>query len=236
MTRDLDAVLASIDGALADGELPDAMRWSPEPEQIDDAGDPYAEDQGLPLLLTARRGGIRYGRAPTDREWAIGGRAAGLGDTSPVQQDADRERALDRLAAGLDVPRHLLDGPSPPEHARARCLIEPVFGGHAARSELEALCRAMNATPEQRERLEAWTRDAAERLGVIVEDLLRALAPAMTDLGRQLDDVYGKLREAGIVPEEPPGDPRTRALWLRQHRGTGPDRQVQHRPRPRRIG
>lgn len=41
MSRDLDAVLSSIDGALADAEFPDAMRWSPEPETVDDAPEPF---------------------------------------------------------------------------------------------------------------------------------------------------------------------------------------------------
>lgn len=141
--------------------------------------------------------------------------------------------------------------------------------------DLDALRQAMNATPEQRERLVEVAEDLAptsrefllvqggspaaltlaaqlddpevrarlegqfQQLAAwanrAVEDLVRALAPAMTEFGRQLNDMYGKLREAGILPEEPPGDPRARALWLRQHRGTGPDRQVQHRPRPRSI-
>jgi hypothetical protein len=38
--EDLDSTLAAIDGALADAEFPDAMRWSPEPETID-APEPY---------------------------------------------------------------------------------------------------------------------------------------------------------------------------------------------------
>jgi len=29
-------------------------------------------------------------------------------------------------------------------------------------------------------------------------------------------------REAGFVPEEAPTDPRARALWMKQHRNTGP--------------
>lgn len=90
MSRDLDAVLASIDGALADEEFPDAMRWSPEPEAVDDARAPfdgetvwvgpeersstYDEtldyDPALPIstrnfpLIPTRRGGIRFPRPP----------------------------------------------------------------------------------------------------------------------------------------------------------------------------
>lgn len=29
-------------------------------------------------------------------------------------------------------------------------------------------------------------------------------------------------RDAGLVPEEPPTDPRARAIWMKQHRNTGP--------------
>jgi hypothetical protein len=57
-----------------------------------------------------------------------------------------------------------------------------------------------------------------------VNAVFEALAPAFEQLGRTL---------GGLLPEQPPVDPVERALWLRQHRGTGPDRQVQHRPRPR---
>lgn len=79
-----DAVLASIDGALADAEFPDAMRWSPEPETVDDAPVPYdgdlvwqppqryepgdwvrEYDRDHPIpWMTTRRGGIRYGQTP----------------------------------------------------------------------------------------------------------------------------------------------------------------------------
>jgi hypothetical protein len=41
VTRDLGPILAAIDGALADDEFPDAMRWSPEPETVDDARAPF---------------------------------------------------------------------------------------------------------------------------------------------------------------------------------------------------
>lgn len=38
-----------------------------------------------------------------------------------------------------------------------------------------------------------------------------------------LKDLHRVLREAGVLPDEPPkDDARARALWLRQHRNTGP--------------
>jgi hypothetical protein len=45
---DLDAVLAGIDGALADPELPDGMRWSPDPEQATATGVPF-DGEVVPL-------------------------------------------------------------------------------------------------------------------------------------------------------------------------------------------
>ncbi|GAA3404999.1 hypothetical protein [Pseudarthrobacter polychromogenes] len=38
-------------------------------------------------------------------------------------------------------------------------------------------------------------------------------------------------REAGLVPEEPPTDPRARALWMKQHRNHGPEQPKNWRKR-----
>jgi hypothetical protein len=71
-----DAVLAAIDGALADEALPDGMRWSPEPEKVTDAAvnlydgecvpippQAYEQPEDFPLIPT-RRGGIRNPSLP----------------------------------------------------------------------------------------------------------------------------------------------------------------------------
>jgi hypothetical protein len=86
-----DAILASIDGALADEGLRDGMRWSPEPEKVIDAPEPFDgslvwqppqsyEDAGTSLSgslsdaepphdlaqylpqISVRRGGVQYRR------------------------------------------------------------------------------------------------------------------------------------------------------------------------------
>jgi hypothetical protein len=89
--------------------------------------------------------------------------------------------------------------------------------------------------PEVRARLEEGVRQLAEAIGATVEAAARALAEAIEAYRPLVESTYATLRDAGVLPEVPPEDPRERALWLRQHRGTGPDRQVQHARRPRRI-
>lgn len=115
-----------------------------------------------------------------------------------------------------------------PEQERYLYLVQG--GSPAARMIAAAL-----DDPEQRARLEAWARETAERIGAFVDDLVRALVPALAEWNRQIEPLVAQLREAGLLPEVPPEDPRARALWLRQHRGTGPSRQVQHERRPRRV-
>lgn len=47
-------------------------------------------------------------------------------------------------------------------------------------------------------------------------------------------DLQARLRDAGLIPEEPPADPRDRALLARRHRSTGPPRPAAgHARRPR---
>jgi hypothetical protein len=74
-------------------------------------------------------------------------------------------------------------------------------------------------------------RETCRQIGQSFADLVEALNPVMQKLGETL----AQLRPPGSPP--PPAlrttDPRAYALALRQHRGTGPDRQVQHKPRPR---
>ncbi len=154
MSRDLDTVLASIEGALADAEFPDAMRWSPEPERVEHAGVPYTENS-WPLL--------------------------------PIFDRSD------------------------------------AFGAFSAEYSRDL----------QRRQAEA-ARQAFDTLGEYLRSWSEACSEACRSASEQLTGWHKALREADVLPAEPPTDPRARALWLRQHRNTGPDRQVQHRPRPRR--
>lgn len=83
MTRDLDAVLASIDGALADEAMPDGMRWSPAPEKVTDAAVNLYDGECVPI--------------PPQRHEQIGGFPV-----IPARLPADRPR----LAPYLLVEEH----------------------------------------------------------------------------------------------------------------------------------
>lgn len=87
---------------------------------------------------------------------------------------------------------------------------------------------------------------AAEQVAALRE----ALRPAFETFARQIEAVGGSLAKAveairpallddSRIPPTPRSlrdtDPRAYALELRRTRGTGPDRQVQHRPPPRRL-
>ncbi len=199
MTGDLDAVLASIDGALADDELPDAMRWSPEPERVEDAGAPYAEDRGFPVIPT-RRGGVRF---TVPEGWTP---PRGLAPSVVIVDDPIVWRPL-----------------SLPEATRLALQAE------RSREEYERNLQA----------LRELFAPAAEQLGRLVESLRQIAAESGLRFA-ELVDAIGKLGANPHAPIPPPRrlrdeDPRAYALALRQSRWTGPDRQVQHRPRPRRV-
>lgn len=64
-----------------------------------------------------------------------------------------------------------------------------------------------------------------------VRRLMQQFAEAITTTHGQVQQL---LRSAGAIPEEPPTDPRERALWARRHRSTGPSRPAAgHARRPR---
>ncbi|MFC6090856.1 hypothetical protein [Saccharothrix lopnurensis] len=61
-----------------------------------------------------------------------------------------------------------------------------------------------------------------------VEATARVIGPVMADAFRMAVRALDQL--APLLHDQPPTEPRARALWLRQHRGTGPQRQ-QRAPR-----
>lgn len=64
-----------------------------------------------------------------------------------------------------------------------------------------------------------------------VRRLMRQFTEAVTATHGQVQQL---LRSAGVLPEEPPSDPRERALWARRNRSTGPPRPAAgHTRRPR---
>jgi hypothetical protein len=76
------------------------------------------------------------------------------------------------------------------------------------------------------------TPEQAEVLRKAFEDLGRSVRKSLEQLGPVVTRLREDLREAGVLPEVPPEDPKAKALWLRQHRNTGPERRgPQHRRR-----
>jgi hypothetical protein len=83
----------------------------------------------------------------------------------------------------------------------------------------------------------------AEHLGEHLSDFIAMVLRAVRAFGEYLGEhivqaiartepVSQQLEAAGVLEQQPPADPAARALWLRQHRNTGPTQ----RPRaPRRI-
>jgi hypothetical protein len=227
VTRDLDAVLASIDGALADDEFPDAMRWSPEPETVD-APEPYDGDlvwqpeqryeQAGPILT------LPAGYRPA-RPWTEQANADPLGDLIRATE-ALRRRGVDPVTRR----------PTPYRwggHENARCEVRPVFGGlpvdHLIVDELFLV------DPAHRAEVAARREEEARRIVRQLGEWFAGVAEAVSSTVEQIGKAF-----AAIVPRpEPPRtlretDPRAYALQLRQSRGTGPDRQVQRQHRPRR--
>jgi hypothetical protein len=90
--------------------------------------------------------------------------------------------------------------------------------------------------PEFRAELEASVRRFAEQLGQAIRPAIEQVLQQARALGEWVEQNRQVLVDAGALPAVPPEDPRARALWLRRHRGTGPDRQLQHRRPPRRLG
>lgn len=82
--------------------------------------------------------------------------------------------------------------------------------------------------------LEQWSTAVA-----VAAEGIEALRPAILAVARSLGQWYDEatkpLVDAGLLPDGPPDDVRGRALWLAQHRSTGPDNApVTERRRPRR--
>lgn len=74
------------------------------------------------------------------------------------------------------------------------------------------------------------------RFGDLLRNVIDAFGPAFAKLGQAMQDATRHLRDLGLALDEPPDDVRARALWLRQHRNTGPSRDLVHQHRPRTHG
>lgn len=66
--------------------------------------------------------------------------------------------------------------------------------------------------------------ESVVRLTRAVDDAMVTMKRTLTEVGRVASRVGVTLRDAGLLPDEPPTDPRKRALWARRNRSTGPAR------------
>jgi hypothetical protein len=64
---------------------------------------------------------------------------------------------------------------------------------------------------------------------------LEAIRPGLTKLGEDLQRILAQCAPTAgdLWVDTSPNDPRAHALWLRQHRNTGPSRDLTHQRRPR---
>ncbi|MDP5182160.1 hypothetical protein QOZ88_05885 [Blastococcus sp. BMG 814] len=207
-------VIDAIDGALADEDLPDAMRWSPEPAAVEDAGRPYTEDPfptltGIPFGLEHRRARpVVIGRP---RQQGRGVWIAPAGTSSPILFDEAREWSGHLVDDVPLITRAALAVRAAEDHARAE----------------QALRDLMTAAGEAVEQLIDRFRGMAEAMGQTLPQLVETLQKLATTETRH--------RPPPPQPDLRRTDPRGYALQLRQSRGTGPCRDLTRQRRPRRL-
>jgi hypothetical protein len=205
--EELDGVLSAIDGALADAEFPDAMRWSPEPETVDapapfDGELVWQPPQRYERIESdlARRLDEGVRRSVVDT-WTAVSASDPLGDLlrarSAVLRRAERRGPTADLLIFDEV-----------------FLVDPVHRAEVRARQQQEAQRIVRSIGE-------WMADAAEAFAAMGEAIGKALASLVPPAAPP----PRSLRET---------DPRAYALQLRRTRGTGPDRQVQQQHRPRR--
>lgn len=59
----------------------------------------------------------------------------------------------------------------------------------------------------------------------------RRIAQSLAHMGRELDKAAEAMQQLGLLATQPPTDAKSRALWLRQHRNTGPTQQRHRAPK-----
>jgi hypothetical protein len=249
MSDRTDHLLAAIDGALADAELPDGMRWSPEPETVKGAPAPfdgtlvwqppqrYEQAPADPPPFERPACDAPPARYPLTPPWVEAQRARRA--VEPLFSDHQPSPALDltwslRAEAGLAAAVA-----APGQQIAIRAASEAEARRAYQRLRVELMSR--DRPPSMREvlllRMLDNPQETAAAINRAFEQLIEALRPVVEQIGRNLADLGRALADA--IPGGPPPapaaeDPRARALRLRRQRGTGPDRQIQHRPGPRR--
>lgn len=231
-------VIDAIDGALADDEFPDAMRWSPEPEVVD-APAPFDGSLVWQPPQRYELGALQRHVLTPDLEivdetstWRATWAEPALLSPEEVAdlQQRMRSRSLWLLPERVTVApyqersraedewtirRQRQWGQSPAPSAIQFAPFSPDPTQVAAIS--EQLGQAVAALTE-------WAERAAELVGMTLTEWQRnVLEVALAD-------------SRPMAPEAPQlEDPRARALRLRQERSTGPSRDLTRQRRPRQL-
>jgi hypothetical protein len=229
----LDAVLASIDGALMDPEVPDGMRWSPAPEHVSDpAAVPY-DGEFVPIPPQTYEPGS-WG-PPADRRPQSHAEGTGQGVSRSLPPGASM--LLGQLRAEhAEISRRVSDHTPPPavdHNAHVHALLRGFnrydeAGLLIVEEYASGLTTVRRATPEE-------TAEVARRTWA---HLIEAFTPLVQQVGEAFRSMGDALRRAGMMPEASPPAPlarlsaglaplspeeiRTAALDARRHRHTGP--------------
>lgn len=150
----------------------------------------------------------------------------GIDDPEPMTRGARRElapRYIDRDPDG-PVPKR-----TPATTLPAYAVGLPAYRGWPVdppRPTATGLYQPIDVTPNPNPTLLADT----------LRDFFARLKPAFAQAGKEIQAMMQSFVDAGLLPgadDGPTDDPMARALWLRQHRNTGPSRDVVHQHRPR---
>jgi hypothetical protein len=139
-----------------------------------------------------------------------GGRPVILATVDEFQEfaagnEALRKAAMQELAAALEAP--------------PIGVWQPVKGAQLLEDMREAMRRVEAAYyPQPR-----YTPEDLRRFSQALQPSWDAITTAATRAHAGWRGVRDALRDAGLVPDEPPTDPRERALWARRNRNHGPE-------------
>lgn len=227
MTDRTQHVLDAIDGALADDELPDAMRWSPAPETVDDAPAPFdgtlvwqPPQRCEPAEPTARVVGHRPGCSIV-HEYSYRPPSCQCG---ALDRAASRRRSPARLAYF----EYSASDDDPGDSATWLRLAPAGTSPTAAGEGTDVLVDEAALMPWQVGVLAAVFGEQLQAVADVLSRLVAVSAEELEAVTRSfLPDV-----DRPPVDDQPAEDPRARALRLRQHRPTWPRRPAGEQARP----
>lgn len=217
-------VIEAIDGALADSEFPDAMRWSPEPETVTDAPAPF--DGNLVWQPPQRYEPHAAAAALRDRVREL------LDANPPLSRPVGHPAAIWAAPAGTEPP--VIFGETHEWTAIGHLTDDAVIGFDLPDDDV--VIASPNLTPRtltfsvgpvpaleaQAARFAAAAGLDHERAAAWLQDMIASLTSAMTATAR-------------LAEAPPPDDVRERALRMRQQRNTGPSRPPRNRARRPRL-